>query len=130
DDLNTGKNVIDQSGLTGNIWTSTVALVSGHQFRWYVMGLSNGGARVWSNPQTFTVNALAPTLIAPVGNASGTLPTFSWNTVAWADHYEVWVDDLTIPKTKVIDQTGLTGNSWTSTVALTSSHQYRWWVKA
>src|SRR6266571_5163874 len=50
-----------------------------------------------SGALTFTVNSAVPpgaaTLVTPSGNIATTTPTFSWNAVANATQYLLWVDD-------------------------------------
>src|SRR5262249_39663690 len=71
----------------------------------------------------------AVTAIGPVGLIGNASPTFTWNALAGADHYEVWVDDQTTQTSSVLHNENLTGTSWTTTAALTPGDTYRWWVR-
>jgi polygalacturonase len=66
--------------------------------------------------------------------ATGTLtslsPTFTWNAIPGATHYDVWVADLTTGQSPVQRNMNVTGTSWTMTSPLSANHQYRWWVEA
>src|SRR5439155_1480158 len=54
-----------------------------------------GGQSVTSAAPSLTVTLPTVTLIAPTGAITTLLPTFTWNAVVGADHYDVWVDDTT-----------------------------------
>ena len=92
-DMQTGQVVRDQI-VPGTTWTPITPLTQGHPYNWWVRALDNSGlASAWSASASFSVAALtAPVLASPTGS-SAPLPTFSWNAVAGADHYDVWVQD-------------------------------------
>jgi hypothetical protein len=71
-----------------------------------------------------------PTAASPSGAIVTARPTFAWNPVAGADHYDVWVDDTTSLQSQILRNTNVTSTSWTPTTALTPGHSYRWWVRA
>jgi hypothetical protein len=126
------KSLLDQI-VTGTSWTPTTPLIMGHSYRWWVRGVnSNSGLHgLWSDPVDFTLVPVAtPTLIAPSGLTTTLTPTFTWNSALGADHYEIWVNNVTGgPGIKVFDQT-VTGTAWTAATALNPGFKYIWWVRA
>jgi hypothetical protein len=75
-----------------------------------------------------TVAPVAPTGLAASG-LSTTTPHLTWNSVGGADHYDVWIDDLTTGQSAVMRNREVTGTSWTAQ-GLMPGHDYRWWVGA
>ena len=69
-------------------------------------------------------------LFAPVGPQSGTQPVFAWTAVAGAVSYELWVNRTDVSQAGVINVSGLTTTTYTSSVPLVSGGQYRAWVRA
>src|SRR3989475_990580 len=65
--------------------------------QWWVVTSNASGSGPWSNGLTFTVAGTPPptaaTLVAPSGSIASRTPTFSWNAVASATQYMLWVDD-------------------------------------
>jgi predicted phage tail protein len=125
---NTGQ-VLNPTGITATTWTPGTALAQGNTYTWWVQGVdSNGIAGPWSAPLTFSEAVLpAPALIAPSGTA-GPLPTFTWNAVFGADHYDIWVQDLST--NQVLRNTSVGGTSWSPTSPLIQQDSYSWWVRA
>jgi hypothetical protein len=129
DDLNTGQ-ALGNSHVTGTSWTPGSALAQGHSYRWWVEALSSsGGASAWSGSMDSSIAPLAtPTLIGPAGSTTNATPTFSWSAVAGADHYYIWISDLTTGQT--LGSSHVTGTSWTPGSGMVQGHSYRWWVEA
>jgi hypothetical protein len=127
-DMNTGA-VLRNTSVSGTSWTPNSPLAQGDTYTWWVRALDNSGhGSPWSASLSFSIASLpAPTLIAPVG--AGTLqPTFSWNAVAGADHYDVWVQDV---KTgKVLRNANALTTTWTPATPLMAGDSYKWWVRA
>jgi uncharacterized repeat protein (TIGR01451 family) len=131
-DQNTGAVVVSQQNLTGTSYTPTMALTPGHSFTWWI-GAASGKATVWSAAQTFSIAALmAPVLRGPGGTISGTTPTFSWNAVTGADHYDLWINNLTTGVGQIVRNKDVTATSLTLSVAqaLQLGDKYVWWVAA
>ena len=124
-------NVIHETALSTTSHTSVAALAGG-QYQFWVRGRSASGLwGDWSLATYFSVGAPAiPVLLGPTGNISDTTPTFSWNATAGAARYEVWVYDYTTNTHQVIHDTNVIGTSYTSGIALTVGHTYRFWVRA
>jgi hypothetical protein len=70
----------------------------------------------------------APALIGPSGTVTTSAPVLSWNAVAGADHYDVYLLDMqtrTVTRDKNVFDT-----SWTVSPHLVRGHSYEWWVRA
>jgi hypothetical protein len=127
-DAQTGQ-VLRNQNVAGTTWTPASPLIRGHGYTWWVRAVNNTGiAGVWSAGLSFTVPALAlPTLIGPSGSASS-LPTFTWNAVTGADHYDIWIQN--VQTGQVLRNQNVTGTTWTPATSLTSGAKYNWWVRA
>jgi hypothetical protein len=128
-DANTQSQVINR--VTTTSWTPSSSLVPGHQYQWWVRAVSNNGDMSgWSSGLTFTVAFLsAPMPLAPTGNLSTVMPTFTWSAAAGADYYEFVVADLATGQ-NVLRMTHVAGLSFSATSALQRGHVYEWWVRA
>ena len=128
-DNTTNKTVVNNSTVPGNTYTPSTPLTPGHSFTWYIGATStNGGATGWSGPQGFSLAALAePTLTGPSGTiASSGMTTFSWNAVASANHYYLYVLDNT--SNQAVNKPSVSGTS--DAEALTTGHSYTWYLAA
>ncbi len=105
--------------------------------------LSNGSAgylnisEIGSSGNTITFyvgfdTISVPVLISPADNSTnlGLRPTFTWNTFTGATSYEIQVSDVSSFSNLIINQSGLTGTSYTPTVDLSNNTRYYWRVKA
>jgi hypothetical protein len=126
-DLTTGTIVTDPN-VRAVSWAPASALVPGHNYRWWVQAWAqSGAASAWSAGQDFSLAPLAvPTLTGPTGSITATNTTFTWSSVSGADHYYVWITDLTTGQ--VVTNFNVTTSSWATSVA--QGHHYRWWVEA
>jgi hypothetical protein len=133
DNLTTGQSqVLRDQNATGTAWTPPTGLVQGDRYEWWVRAVGgSGSAGRWSAGQLFTVAALAvPTVLGPTGNTTNAQLVFSWTAVDQADHYDVWVDDITTSQSQVLRNTNVAGTSWTPPTGLTQGHRYEVWVRA
>jgi hypothetical protein len=132
DDLSTGKKAVLSNGnVTGTAWTTPTALVPGHHYRWWMRAFTNTGAvSGLSSALSFVATLAAPILTGPVGPTSVARPTFVWDTVAGADHYAIWINDLTAGRGGRVANGNVVGTSWTRSQALISGHTYRFRVLA
>lgn len=71
-----------------------------------------GDVSFWSADQLFNV-APVPTTITPLGRLADNTPTFSWNPVAGANHYELIVREAYGAGLIVVNQTALTTPTFT-----------------
>jgi len=125
--LKTGETVFTQS-TSGTSLTSSVALLSGVQYRWWVRAKSAQNVySLWSGPTNFYANGQT-TVLTPTGSSSDKMPTFTWNAVQGAARYEIIVTrtDGTIPS---INKKDVATASYTPTTNLTTG-TYRVWVRA
>lgn len=88
----------------------------------------------WSVARDFYVNT-PPVITSPTqtaGLANGTFPTIIWSAVPDATRYELWVNNLTTNRQRVIYLTGANALSTTSYVSTEnlSSGTYKIWVRA
>lgn len=127
--------VVDQSGLTGTSFTPS-GLSAATAYLWRVRGVNQAGAGPWSATRSFTTAAAAVSpaavlLASPVNAATGIslTPTLAWNTVAGAASYQIQVSLSSTFGTTTIDQSGLTGTSFTAP-SLSGSTTYYWRVRA
>jgi len=88
----------------------------------------------WSSARDFYINTrptiTSPPLSLPV--AGSKFPTIVWSAVPDATKYEVWVDDITTGRTRVIYRAGNTALNTTSYVSTEGlgSGTYQIWVRA
>jgi GEVED domain/Matrixin len=82
----------------------------------------------WSIGKTFRV-VTPPVLIGPTGRTPDATPTLSWNGVLGGQTYEVWIDNNSIPITRVINEAGLNSLNFTVATDLPIG-RYTWWARA
>jgi hypothetical protein len=129
-DLTTGA-ILHNAAVTGTSFRFDQALVPGDSYRFWVRDIDGTGyASAWSSSLDFTAAAVpAPTPLSPTGTDNGKMPTFSWTGVAGADHYDLWVNDLTTADSPVLREADVTGTSFTFGQELAPGHSYRFWVR-
>src|SRR5262249_9416949 len=133
DDATTGQSqVVRQPGVTGTSLSVAGPLTPGHTYTWWVRPFSDSGVwGPWSSALSFTVAFLdVPAPVGPASAMQNASPTLTWKTVPGADHYDVWVDDLTAPQSQILRSPNVPGTSLTPTTPLSSGHAYEWWVRA
>lgn len=120
------------SNLTGTSYVTAAAqaLTPGHGFTIRVYAFSTNGKANCLGTLSFTLAALsAPTGITPSGVVTAATaydqPTFNWNSVAGADHYNVAVFDNTTGAMPIVVR-NVVGTSYTATIAqaLTPGHRF------
>jgi predicted phage tail protein len=126
--LDTGQ-LLQRANVTSTTWTPDGPLDQGHAYRWWVRAVGVDGLRgPWSSPLDFSIAVLpAPSLVGPTGTSSP-LPTFSWNAVADATSYDIWVQDQQTGQ--VLRDSAVVGTTWVPNELLRQGHDYRWWVRA
>src|SRR2546427_697917 len=105
--------------------------------QWWVVTSNASGSGPWSNGLTFTVAGTPPppaaTLVAPSGSIATKTPTYTWNAVAGATQYLLWVDDSSggrIRTTYTAAQAGWASGSGTGSVTpsvVLASRARVWW---
>src|SRR5262249_14501560 len=130
-DAKTRQMLRDQN-VTGTSWVPTGALTLGETYQWWVRAVDNvNSPRPWRTMLSFTAYARAtPVLIGPSGSSSIGLPTFTWNAITGADHYEIWINDITSKRSPALQDKNVTGTSWIPAASLKQGDTYQWWVRA
>jgi len=94
-------------------------------YRYQVRAIdSQGKMTTWSLPSAFKVES-AGKMLTPSGTANTTTPTFTWQPVAGAVTYDLWVADQS--GNIYVRKQNLTGTSFTSTKGFVNG-DYRVWV--
>jgi hypothetical protein len=131
-DLTTGQSpVMRNRHVNGTSFTFSEPLTPGHSYRYWVEAVNNAGTTsYWSSPRTITVAPVGvPVVSAPAGTITDTNPTFGWSAVAGADHYDLWISDLTTGQEQALRNKNVTGTSTTFSQPLVPGHDYRIWVR-
>ncbi len=129
--LSSGANFLIFQTVTGTSLTPFEKLGIGRYRVWVraVDALERPG--FWSNPRDFFIET-APTITGPIQTGTVAYPSFpeiSWTAVADATRYELWVNNNTTGKARVISQTNVLTTSYKSTEGL-SSGTYTAFVRA
>jgi len=131
-DKTTGQ-VITIGKLVGTSYTLTAAqaLTPGHKYTWSVTAVStNGMATIASNSKNFSIAALTAPVLVSVSAANP--PTFTWQPVTDANHYDLKI--LNSAGQAVVSEPVVPGTSYTLTStqanALKSGQDYTWYVAA
>jgi hypothetical protein len=131
-DLTTRQSQIGRnSDVTGTSWAPGIPLNQGDSYEWWVRGISGAGVEgAWSSGLEFQVAPMAaPTLISPSGLSTTQTPTFTWNAVVGASHYDLWVNDVTTGRSAVLHDNAIQGTSFTPATPLPYGDSFRWWVR-
>ncbi len=130
-------NLYGQKASSAGSYTLSTPLTPGHSYVWTVAALSSNGqaATLGSGWDTFQLAALAaPTLTGPSGlivaSSGYDLPTLTWNTVAGAGPYAVFLLDQTVGAWDLYGQNAGSSGSYTLSTPLTPGHSYVWTVAA
>jgi hypothetical protein len=123
--------------------TPSKGLANGTSYNWFVMAANDLGTSAWSAGMTISVSAsgpsvpMAPTLLAPSGNATSLRPAFTWNASPGATSYYFLVQNtrgVAIGLWVSAATAGCTAGSGTCTytpsASLVSSTTYSWFVAA
>jgi hypothetical protein len=117
--------------------TPAVVLMPGAG-QWYIVASNASGHGPWSSAMAFTVSGAPPpgaaTLLTPAGGGASATPTFSWNAVASATQYLLWVNDSTGGRIRAwytAAQAGCADGTGTCSIAPSvtlSSGPGQWWI--
>src|SRR5262249_25649699 len=134
DDLTSGQQqVLRFKSTLGNTSVAAPGLLTlGDHYRWWVRAASgpanNQTFGPWSAAADFTaVTFPAPSLLQAL--APGGILAFNWTAVAGANHYDLWVDDLTSGQSQVVRNANIAATLF-NPPPLTHGHTYRAWVRA
>lgn len=126
----TATKVIHETSVSGASFTPGTDLDPGHYRAWVRERPTAGSPGPWSDAYSFAISTGAPNKgeIAAVSDAAAGQPRFEWSTLQNADHYELWVNDLTTGTSRVIHERELTGTEHTAAETL-GSGSYRAWIR-
>ncbi|MBL8818573.1 MAG: hypothetical protein JNL58_21270 [Planctomyces sp.] len=127
DNVTTGQQQIVRQQVSGNSFIPATDMAMG-LYRCWIRGIDAlGNFANWSVLQELLV-VPAPTPVGPLNSTFDRTPTFSWNSVAGAASYELYVRNRNTG-VMVINGQAVAGTSFTPTTNLTDG-KYRWWVVA
>lgn len=134
-DLDNGGKAFHQQDLSSPLVSLDSILGSGRYKVWVRAG-NVAGWGLWSTASSFRIredgSGVNETLATPVLGGDNTVnqqnPTFTWEAVGGATHYEIWVNNLQTGR-NIISERNVTDTSYTSNIDL-SDGQYRVWVRA
>jgi hypothetical protein len=136
DEAAPGSPVLNYVSVPGTSYTVSQGLTPGHAYTYFVAAASAGNAfTAWSSSQAFTLGTYGkPTVTGPSGTLAATsgydTPTLTWNAVAGANHYVLYLVDAAAPNSPVLDYVSVTGTSYTVSQGLTPGHGYTFDVAA
>ncbi len=123
-----GVDQIVRTTLTGTSYAFTGFNEMGIYRVWVRATVASGFTTRWSAPHD--VRVLGQVVLQSMPRFVNTAtPTFSWNAVATAVRYDLWVDDVLNGRSQLIRRTDLTTTSFNVPTTL-SMGQYRVWVRA
>lgn len=82
----------------------------------------------WSLGRTFRVST-PPTILGPVDRSTVANPTLTWQSVPGALNYEIWINNDSVPVSKIYNVAGITALNYTVPANLPIG-QYTFWVRA
>lgn len=115
------------SGIQSSHWTVPTNLTDGRYVWWVRAHSSNGLAGLWSYGRELFVGG-RPTVLPPTVSPAK-IPTFQWQAVEGATVFQLQVDRIDVPTSRVYRQDTLTGTSWSPGSSL-STGQYRVWMRS
>src|SRR5439155_430064 len=106
--------------------------------QWWIVTANASGNGPWSSAMAFTVPGAPPpgaaTLVAPAGSLATTTPAFTWNAVAAATQYLLWLEDRWGGRSRrsyTAAQAGCASGTGTCTIApaiVLTSGAGQWWI--
>ena len=130
------SNIIDvKNNIDGNTYVST-KLGNEITYYWRVQSVKDGAKGSWSKTSNFTTEKYTPKVPALISPTSKELtfrikPYFQWENVNDKFTYDLQVGDRPTFSLKLVDQTGLTSNTFNSIDAnLKPNKTYYWKVRS
>lgn len=122
---------------TGNCSiTPTTELAADGEFRWWIQTWNSDGSGPWSTDLTFYTGTTPPTatLVSPSGLTLVNMPTYTWNAVAAATWYLLWVNDANgtpIIQWYTATEAGCDAGAGTCSVTPTTNvgGDSTWWIR-
>lgn len=128
--------VINQAGIAVTSFTPTTPLTASTAYFWKVLAVSTNSMTATGAPWAFTTGS-APSntviLTAPTSGATGTsrTPTFTWSSTGVTPaSYTLQVSTDPAFGTSVINQSGISSTSSTSSTTLAATTLYNWRVQS
>ena len=129
DNLTTGTSqYVRLTNVSGTSWISNSDLPMGRYTAWVRAIDASGTAATWSRPMVFEI-ATVVVLTSPTGSGSNHQPAFTWQAVAGATSYQLWVDRTDIAVSQIINISGLSSTQYIPDSSLPSG-SFRFWVRA
>ena len=120
--------LIDQF-VTGTSRVPDTDLQDGRYVVWVQAISENGTASAWSAGVEFTVGG-RPNILAPTeSDTTSATPTFLWTGITGAEKYEIWVNRIDVPQSRIVHNTNVLVASFTVQTPLAAGN-YRVWVRA
>ena len=133
DDVTNGRmGFVTAQGIATTVFRPAGPLLPG-AYTVRVRSVDSGGIRsAWGADFSLTIDTAAVAeLVRPLVDSSTASANvmFAWTSVTDAVVYELWVNNITTGTNRIIDETALTGLSFTPTTQLAAG-EYRAWVRA
>ena len=127
---------------TGTCSTTQTPVLTGTSYAWYVNASNTAGTSPWSNFSSFTTTnpvpaPVTPIQISPSGTGATTAPTYTWNAVANATSYSIFLWDATTSTSTITNVTASaalcpngTGTCSLIQAPALAGTSYAWYVNA
>ncbi len=121
--------VLQDQLVTGTVRIPDQDLEDGRYALW-VQAIGEDGSRsAWSAVSEFNI-AGRPQIINPAENDTvSSRPTITWTGVDGSSHYEIWVNRIDVPTTRVLYDNNVNSTTYTAPSALAAG-TYRVWIRA
>jgi hypothetical protein len=96
---------------------------------WNATYTGGSGTGTWTGTRTSVTALETPVPIGPIGTVAMPTPTFTWNAVAGAAYYDLWVDNTSAGYTAV-NATNIVGTSYTPAGSLATGSSYAYYIRA
>jgi len=125
DNVSTNTSPFHQATTSGTSYTPSVDLGIG-QFRVWVRALAGDGVlSAWSQVQYFKV--LTPVALNSLNPQQSTFrPTLTWDTLPGADHYDVWIDNVSTGVSQIFRNKNVASSPYTVSADLPVANYLAW----
>ncbi|MCA9035403.1 MAG: hypothetical protein KDA91_09740 [Planctomycetaceae bacterium] len=125
--VTTGQNPMINANVANNSYQHSTDMGIGRYNVWVRAVKADGSRYPWAQGVGFTINT--PVTLTPIAKRQQTnRPTISWQPVAGAVRYDLWMDNLTTGQSQFVREASLTTTSWTPDFDMAPS-AYRVWVR-
>lgn len=126
-DASAPTTALVRATVTGTTFTPDVDLPIGVKIVWVRAFNAAGTPSGWSSSESFRINTAAM-LTPETFTLDSAQPTFTWNPLAGAVSYDIWVANVTTGQSSAAQATGITGTSWSPDTPLNFG-THRVWVR-